>query len=155
VQKLIIGAALAALLIPATATGAQLPKVSPGPLIIHSRGTVRPRWFTPTGDGSLYFGGRLRSDVRRRGGFGKVRWLTYNQTEAIATGLAWSRFSPGKYNQKAYVVQGTVRVRLYDPVDGVFRRGRYTEHFSRNPQFVIKRWLGKIRSYALRYEPFS
>ena len=99
----------------------------------------------------MILGGRLRSNVHRRGGFGRLRWTTYGHTEAVASGIAWGRFSPGRYNLVAYVAQATVKLRLYDPVDGVFTRLTYTEHYSRNPQFMFARLRGKTRTYHWTY----
>jgi hypothetical protein len=156
-KRLVILAALAALLIPASAMAftAPLPKVPIG-MVIYSSGQyeqVKPPVIGQTGDGSAFLGGRTghyaTGGPHRRANFGRLKWGTYNYNVANATGVYWVKFGPGPLVADAFRIEATAQLHFYNVYNGVFTKLTVTLHY--NAHVYSPSLVGKTRTYTYSY----
>jgi hypothetical protein len=113
--------------------------------------TVKPATMTVTGDGSSFFGGRTGHAVtggpHRRADLGRLRWGSYKQTTATATGVDWSKFGPGPLAADRFRIDATVKLLFSTPTNGIFTRMTVTMHFNGHAYGPLK---GKTRIYRFK-----
>ena len=55
-----------------------------------------------------------------------MRWTSYTQTDAYATGVDWAKFGPGPLSIDRFKIDGQVKLHVYRPRAGVFTRLAYS-----------------------------
>jgi hypothetical protein len=147
-RKIIIGSVVAAaFVVPGAAVAASLPKVPLYYQFSTSRQSaqVRPANTTLTGDGASIFGGRTGHAVMNESQlpFGTLKWPTYTNTKAVATGVWWGKFTRGYH---VYRIFATARLTWSRPTRGSFSRLSVRLHYTHGKD------RGRNASYDYDYQ---
>jgi len=133
--------AVAALATPAVAGAQDLPRVLTG----DTNPQYKPYIITTTGDGSGFYGGRTgkATEPPHSRHLGRLNWRSYTSASATATGVEWAKFGPGSVAAERYHIDGTVKLTLSRPINGIFARLVVVERFNQQADY----FRGETKTY--------